>query len=175
VNDLSIEKKLSDVLNDLSNSLDAVANFRMTLGCWAELKVKIDEILSKAKGIKNEWIDAMPLSENSVNQIKTTIIESARKLSNLSKRAENEHYVFRKTEDFQLEASEIGYLLLRVSYYDLGALSNNLSSKLQPISRDLHLIETERLFLDGGRSIKKLVERVRHNSDELSKIVSSFS
>ena len=171
VNDTAIEKGLPDELNELANALDAVANFTMTMGCWPELKVKIKDVLERSKDIKSKWIDAMPLSQDSISQVKRTIIESARKLSNLSERAQDEDYIFQKTEDFQSEGSEIGYLLLRVSYYNLDSVKDGLSSQLQPIARDLHLIEIERLYLDGGHSINKLVERVKKDSSDVAKIL----
>lgn len=175
VNDSAIEKGLPDELNELANSLDAVAHFTMTLGCWPELKKNIDEVLTKARSVKEKWIDPMPLSPESIKQIKKTILESERKLSNLCKRAEDEDYVFRKTEDFQSEASEIGYLLLHASHYNVDSMKENLSSELQPIARDLHVVETARLYTDGGHSIKTLVERVRNDSNQLSKIVTSIA
>lgn len=175
VNDSAIEKGLPDEVNELANLLDAVAHFTMTLGCWPELKKNIDEVLIKARSVREEWIDPMPLSPESIKQIKKTILESERKLWNLCKRAEDEDYVFRKTEDFQSEASDIGYLLLRVSYYNMDSMKENLSSELQAIARDLHLVETARLYADGGHSIRTLVERVRNDSNQLSKIIASIA
>jgi hypothetical protein len=76
--------------------------------------------------------------------------------------------------DFQAEVSDVGYMLLRVSYYNLDAIKQGLNSALQPIARDLHLVETKRLYLDGGHSIKKLLERVENDSAEIKRIVSSI-
>jgi len=174
VNDIAIEKGISDELNELANSLDAVANFTMTMGCWPELKVKIEEIIEKSKAIKSKWVDSISLSQDSINQVKKAIFESARKLSNLNERAQDEDYIFRKTEDFQSEASDIGNLLLRVSYYDLDLIKEGLSLELRPIARDLHLIETERIYLDGGHSINKLVDRVKKACNDLEEILKNI-
>ncbi|MBA7680812.1 hypothetical protein ES703_89133 [subsurface metagenome] len=175
VNDVAIEKGLSDELNELANLMDSVANFSMTLGCWPELSKNIEEVLKRAKEAKEKWIDSMPLSQASIDHIKKTIVESSRKLSNLCLRAGDGDYIWRNVDDFKEEASEIGHLLLRMSHYNLDAIREDLGSELQPISRDLHLVETTRLYLDGGHSINKLVDRVKNDASELSKIMASFS
>ncbi|MGD0786011.1 MAG: ATP-binding protein [Sedimentisphaerales bacterium] len=171
VSDIAIERGLSEGMNELANSLDVVANFRMTLGCWPELKTAINLTLEKTRQIKTKWIDIVSLSEVSISQIKKTIIESQRKLSNICLRTNEEDYIERNVDDFQAEVSEVGYTLLRLSYYNLDIIKQGLNSALQPIARDLHLIETERLYLDGGHSIKMLVDRVKKDSEDLNKIL----
>jgi hypothetical protein len=174
VNDIAIEKGLSNELNEIAGLLDGVANFTMTMGCWPELKADIEKVLEKANKIKTKWIDTVSLSEASLSQIKKTIVESERKLTNICLRAKDGDYIWRKADDFQAEVSDIGYILLRVSYYNLDAIKQGLNSALQPIAKDLHLVETERLYLDGGNSIKKLLERVENDSVEIKRIVSSI-
>ena len=78
-------------------------------------------------------------------------------------------------KDFQKEFSGIGYQLVSVSYYNRGSIKENLGSELQPIARDLHLVETVRLPIDGGHSIRTLVERVNNNSNLLTKLVTSIA
>ena len=60
---------------------------------------------------------------------------------------------------------------MRLCYYNLDSIKEGLSLELQSIARDLHLIEIERLYLDGGHSINKLVERVKKDSSDVAKVL----
>jgi len=172
VNDFAIQKGLSDKLSELADILEGVASVTLTMGMWNDLKDNTTKAVEKATMIRALWIDTKALSEASLMQVKKVIIESARKLSNLCIRAKDGDYVWRNADSFQAEVSEIGYSLLRISYYNLDGIKENLGWELQTVARNLHLVETIRLYLDGGNSIRRLVEQVQHYSDELNKIVS---
>ncbi|GAH12527.1 unnamed protein product, partial [marine sediment metagenome] len=54
------------------------------------------------------------------------------------------------------------------------SLQDGIDKKLQAIGRGLHLVETMRICLDGGRSLNAIIEKVKNYSSELNQIFSSF-
>ncbi len=173
IRDIAIEQGMSDELNELTQALDEVATFRMYLGCWEKLSALIRQVYELASSIKHRRIDPVPLSEASLGGIKQTIVSSGRSLSSLVDRAEQMEEQGR-IEEFQAKASEVGHILLRASQYNISSLQDGIDKKLQAIGRVLHLVETMRICLDGGRSLNAIIEKVKNCSSELSQIVSSL-
>ena len=48
----------------------------------------------------------------------------------------------------------------RVSLYNIKQLPNELIEKLHLIAKELHLIETMRIYMDGGKSLKAVQDKV---------------
>ena len=160
--DTSIQKGLDKKLSDLAESLDEVANMRLYLGCGDELNKLIENAMSQAQSLKQTEIDSIPISKDSFGQVKDAIISNTRKLHNLNDRAEK--MIERgQLEELQSEASGIGYLLSRLSLYNIEQFPNGFKEKLYIIAKELHLIETMRIYMDGGKS----VEAVRDKIDDL--------
>ena len=173
IRDIAIEQGMSDELNELAQALDEVATFRMYLGCWEKLSALIRRVYELASSIKHRRIDPVPLSEASLGGIKQTIVSSGRSLSSLADRAE-QMVEQGRIEEFQAKASEVGHILLRASQYNISSLQDGIDKKLQAIGRGLHLVETMRICLDGGRSLNAIIEKVKNYSSELNQIFSSF-
>lgn len=173
IRDIAIEQGMSDELNELAQALDEVATFRMYLGCWEKLSALIRRVYELASLIKHRRIDPVPLSEASLGGIKQTIVSSVRSLSSLVDRAE-QMVEQGRIEEFQAKASEVGHILLRASQYNISSLQDGIDKKLQAIGRDLHLVETMRICLDGGHSLNAIIEKVKNCLSELNQILSSF-
>ena len=77
-----------------------------------------------------------------------------------------------RVEELQEEASRIGRQLLTVSHYRIPVQGDEFSNRLREIGSGLHLIETERLYLDGGRSMKRIVGCVQDLSNSLEALLS---
>ena len=77
-----------------------------------------------------------------------------------------------RMEQVQSEASEIGYALLRVSHYRLEGQPDGFNEELRAIGHDLHLLETARLYLDGGKSTQRILDRLHELSERLQALVS---
>lgn len=173
IRDIAIEQGMSDELNELAQALDEVVTFRMYLGCWEKLSALIRQVYKLASSIKHRRIDPVSLSEASLGGIKQTIVSSSRSLSSLADRAE-QMVEQGRIEEFQAKASEVGHILLRASQYNISSLQDGLDKKLQAIGRVLHLVETMRICLDGGRSLNGIIKKVKNCSSELSQIISSL-
>jgi hypothetical protein len=173
VQEISIKENLSDDLREIAEALDRVANMRLYIGCGKELTKLVIEVLEIAKKFKQTKIDPIPMSQDSLNNIRGIIASVDRKLKNLLDRSQGmiEHG---RIEEFQSEASDIGHTLLKISYYNIDTLQNGLGQRLQQIGKKLHLVETMRIYMDGGRSIEAVTEHVMNQHQELETLVSKL-
>lgn len=173
IRDIAIEQGMSDELNELAQALDEVATFRMYLGCWEKLSASVKRVYKLASLIKDRRINSLPLSKASLEGIKHMIVSSGRRLSSLADRAE-QMVEQGRIEEFQTDASDVGHILLRASQCNISSLRDGIDKKLQEVGRNLHLVETMRICLDGGRSLNAIIEKVKNCSSELSQMVSSL-
>jgi hypothetical protein len=168
--DIAIERGLADDLGSLADALDSVAHFRMYLGCGSEFNPLREQVREQARYLKERHIDDVPLSEASLKQVREVIVGKQRQLEQLNRRMADLVKEGR-VEDLQSEASEIGRALLRLSYYNLSGLGDGFAEQLREPARDLHLVETARLYMDGGVSMQAIVDRIETRSAELRDLV----
>ena len=116
-------------------------------------------------------IDPVPLSEGSKQEIRDLIRKSARQLFDLDDCA-TEMANDGRMEELQTEASRLGSLLLRLSYYRINDIAEGLADSLRPIANELDLIETERMYLDGGQSMRRILEALHDLSSRLQALLS---
>lgn len=175
VQETAIEEGISGELNELAEALDAVALFRLTIGCGPELERLTSEVIKCAEEIKKQRIDSIPLSEYSLKQVREVIYTITRKLAGLAARADNMVDTGR-IEDLQSEASGMGLTLLRVAYYRIDPIGvSNVRDQLLDVGHELHLVETMRLYSDGGQSLQAVVGKVSKSRDRLTEIVELLS
>lgn len=173
VDDVAIGHGLPDELNALAASLEAVAQFRLYLGCAREFGPLKQRALDTARRVKSRYVDPVPLSESALANAREVIATSARELDSFVPRMANMVEQGR-IEDVQSKASEIGYTLLRVSYYNIDALYEGVAERLRVIARGLHLVETMRLYLDGGRSMQAILQRIQEQQEALAQLVTEL-
>ena len=171
--DRAVKEGLEDRLRSIADKLDAAASHRLVMGgnSWRTLSGYVADAVSEAALLKAEHIDTVPLSADAVQDIDDTIQRSARDLSDLDRRAlamANDGRV----EELQEEASRIGRQLLTVSYYQKSGRDDNFADRLHEIGSGLHLIETERLYLDGGQSMRRIVGCVNDLNHNLQTLLS---
>lgn len=164
------EDGLEKNLDALSEALDKAATFRLYLGCGPELDRLIKEVAELAQKLKKDIIDTIPLSEESISEIKELVRSTSRKLNNLASRS-TQLIESGRIEELKAEASKLGYQLLKASYYDIKVLGQDFKQALRSIAKELHLIETVRLYMDGGQSLRKLLQKISQNSERLSNII----
>lgn len=166
IHDVAKEDNFKQNLDELSEALDKVATFRLHLGYGPELDKLTQHVADLARKLKETSIDTIPLSSASLEQIKSVVRQSSRKLKALVSRA-SELTDSGRIDELQDEASRIGRQLLQLSYYNLDSLGVNFTQQLQSVARDLHLVETMRLYMDGGRSVQAVADRVSKGSEAL--------
>ena len=171
--DSAVKKGLEDRLRSIADKLDAAASHRLAMGgdSWKSLAGYVTSAVSEAAQLKAEHIDTVSLSAEAKQEIDDMIRRSARELSDLDRRAEamaNDGRI----EELQEEASRIGRQLLAISHYPIPEQGDEFSDQLREIGGGLHLIETERLYMDGGQSMRRIVGRVHDFSSKLQALFS---
>lgn len=78
-------------------------------------------------------------------------------------------------EEVQEEESELGYTLIRISYYKVDELLKGLAERLRPIGKELHLVETMPLYMDGGRSMQAILDRIETQQQALNQLIAELS
>lgn len=168
--DIAIEESLDQELKDVASSLDEVATLRLTLGCGSNLKRLTEQARERLIALKQSKIDSIQLSNDSLNHVRDIIIVTGRKLHDLVNRS-NDMVETGKIEELQAEASEFGHELLRVAQYNIDALGDDVKKELTTIGRTLHLVETMRLYMDGGKSMQAIVNKISESNDCLSQLI----
>lgn len=170
--DVALEMGLDDQLREIADHLDRVEGHRLTMGgdSWAELERQIAEAVKCAHKVKAEQIDTAPLSEDSANHLQDVIRTNARQLADLDRRAARMIDEAR-SEEVQSDASEIGYVLLRVSHFRLKDQSDGFAEELRAIGQDLHLMETVRLYMDGGQSMQRILDRLHELHERMQALI----
>jgi hypothetical protein len=172
--DTAVRHSMASELEELANALDEAANLPMHFESWPEFERLVTAAVQKATAIKQARIDGMPLSEESLTEIKSTINTIQRKLAGLSARAE-EIANQGRLDDLQSQPSQLGHTLLRVGHYNIDAIQPGLAQKVRNVGRELHLVETMPVYCDGGVSVQAIVDRIRRNSEELAEIVKAVN
>ncbi len=167
--DIAIEDNIAEELKEVSIALDAVASMRLTLGCGPELKRLTERAKEKLIEIKQRKIDSIQLSADSEKQIRDSIIITSRKLHDLVSRSQDMVETGR-IEELQTEASGFGHQLLKMSQYNIKTIEDGSKQKLISIGRDLHLVETMGLYMDGGRSLQAIIDKISDCSTSLSQL-----
>ncbi|WP_421708592.1 helix-turn-helix domain-containing protein [Algihabitans sp.] len=171
--DSAVEKGLDDRLRSIAEKLDAAASHRLVMGgdSWKTLAGYVSDAIAEASRLKAEHIDSVPLADQARRDSNDMIRRSARELSDLDRRAEAIASDGR-VEELQEEASRIGQLLLTTSHYQIPEHDEDFVAQLREIGTGLHLIETQRLYMDGGQSMRRIVGRVHDLNTKLQTLLS---
>jgi hypothetical protein len=65
-----------------------------------------------------------------------------------------------RIDELQQEASTLGYELLQYSFYNLDAIFGDQQDRISEIGHNLHKVETMEVYLDGGKSIRAILEKL---------------
>ena len=159
--DQAVESGLNERLRLLAEKLDSAATHRLTISSdsWNVLAGYVADAVDQAAQLKADVIDIVPLSSQARNDIVDPVRRSARELADLDSRGKAMAEDGR-VEELQEEASRIGRVLLKVAHYSFAESGSPVVAGIQKIGRELHLLETERLYMDGGRSLRRIVKQV---------------
>lgn len=166
----SVDEGIDSELKELSDLLDHVATLRLTLGSGDDLRSATEAASEQAGDIFERYVGEVALSKSSLSHIREAIITSSRKLQDLSSRAE-EMSNSGHLEELQTEASDLGHLILKASYYNIDSFGEGIKKLLRSVGRSLHLTETMRLYMDGGISMQAVVDRVQCCNEDLQSII----
>ncbi len=153
-------------IREYAKSLDDLADFRLYLGCGEAYGKLESQALALSAKLRRLALDKRPLSEKSIEQVIDLVKTSGIKLDDLASRAAKRADMGRFNE-VQIEASEIGWDLAQVVYYDLSKLGDDVGSQLRDIAMRLRSIEVARIYMDGGQSIDRQIMEIGALSTQL--------
>ena len=170
--DSAIEKGLRGKLHEIADKLEAAANHRLTLGgtSWRLLTGYVSDAVKEAATLKDQYIDTVPLSADARTGIADLVRRSARELSDLDRRAESMAGAGR-VEELQETASKIGRSLLVAGHCQASEENRGYTADLHALGRALHLLETKQHYMDGGQSMRQIVQSVHDLNGDLQKFV----
>lgn len=174
VTSTAAEEKLTDKLRGLADNLDEVANMRLFLGSGGSLNEGVNKVGKLASEMLQQHLSKVPLAEGALNQVRELIRSTALKLSDLASRSTG-MVDSGRIEELQSQASNLARPMTRVTHYNIESLGKDIKSNLRQAARTLHLTETMRLYLDGGMSVKAVIDRVASCSEQLNKISEEIS
>lgn len=156
-------------LRELAKALDDVANMRLHLGSGGDLKRGVTDVAVLAKGMMDEYFKDAPLADGTLDQVRELIRTSALKLNDLYERS-GEMVDSGRIEELQSQASELARPLTRICWYNIDAIGPGVRSELKGVARTLHLTETMQLYMDGGASMRAVVDRIKESADKLAEL-----
>jgi ATP-dependent DNA helicase RecG len=173
--EIAIRHDLDADLRELATSLDRATSHQLTLvkQSWQTLSDHVGSALARARKLKAEQIDTIPLSAALANEMHRLVRQAARELADLDHRAADMAESARMDE-LQDEASRIGLALLRAGHHRWENLPDDFAPQLREIGRRLHLVETERLYLDGGQSVQKILTRIHELAEEFTALLARY-
>ena len=170
---VAVENGLTPELESLADSLDAILAIPIVLGYWDNFEKHVRQAVEQARSIKSRFFDAYVLPARHQSEVREALQSQVRKLRSLDGRAEKLIDQGR-LDDVQTEASEIGLALLHIGYLPLDDLGAGLSEVIQDIGHDLHLIETAQIYMDGGKSVRAIIDRIKADRQRLEEAVASI-
>ncbi len=165
---------ISADLSSLADALEKVSRFQFYLGSGDKFQEVVRSASDLAQELKKSRIDSAQLSDSAKKQLRQYLKESARKLESLSTRA-HEIAEEGRTAELQAEASQIGMDLRSLLGYSADWPPLSARDKMGEIARDLHLVETRRLSLDGGASVRAVVDKVQEINSALEEIIEGIN
>ena len=163
-----VERGFDSQLKCLADNLDSASSLRLAFGgeSWGRLRSLVRAAVEQAWRLKSEIASVAPLSTQATRDLRDLAVRASRKLAELGTRAEEMARTGR-TRELQEEAGHIGRDLLLVAHYLSTDQEGLLDTDLWSIGRELHLLETERIYMDGGRSVDGILSKVQDLSNRL--------
>lgn len=170
---IAAETNLDTPLRDIADWLDRAGSHVHTMGgeSWKTYTRYWAAAREHAQKVMAAHIYSVPLSDSSQEETSDLIRKALRQLADLDNRAKDMADNARM-EELQSETSRIGSLLLRLSYYRIDDIAPGLGAALRPLASDLDLLETERLYMDGGQSVSRILEKLHDLAEGLQALIS---
>lgn len=170
VSDTALSDDIDQSLVSVANEMDQVASIRLHLGSMPELKTLLHTLRETLSELRGQFIESNEFSDSSLDQVRKEILKGSRRLNALNERSHDLLFSGRSDEAKE-EAADIGSVLMKISFYPIDGLSSGISGELLAVGRTLSSLETFRISLDGGASLRELGTRISNTREQLGKIV----
>ena len=166
--DIAAERGLVESLAALAKVSESVAHHRLHMGpqSLSELNERIRQVQEQTVGMIERVLDDDSRQDNWGRAAREHLRVCERQLEQLVARLDDLVEAGRIT-DAQREAANIGVSILSLSYFGLNRLGQSSLERLRVIGRDLRQVETERVMLDGGQSLRRIADRISSSAAAL--------
>ena len=166
--------QISDQLIGLAEACDPVASFRHCLGqdSWRDFLGNLSSAATLAEQMMDTQIESRGFTQRTMPHALETLKLSIRQLEIFQKRID-ELVQRGEFDDLRHEASRIGENILRLCLLGLKHAPGLDLEALSVAARDLHLVETERIFIDGGASVDRIVKVIQDSTAAIRDVAES--
>lgn len=165
-NQIAVDQKLEVPLLDAAEALDRFAKLRLHLGSGNDLSAAAKGAVDKAT-VLLERIGPDVITYVSRDQLTRELAVIRRQLAMVRAQTDRTGRST-STEELQSQASELGLKVLNITRYGVNRLAPELRTALVAAGHQLHLSETERVYLDGGASVARIVGSIRDAIDQFN-------
>lgn len=169
VSPIAEAEALEPELRRLADKLDGVANMRLYIGSGGDLQKGVEEVGTLAQEMMDKHFADVPLAAGSLDQVRELIRATALKLKDLHGRSAT-LVDSGRIEELQSQASDLARPLARAARYNIDALGAGIKEELREVARTLRLTETMPLYMDGGLSMKAVIDRIGECTTLLAQI-----
>jgi ATP-dependent DNA helicase RecG len=157
--EIAQHEKLDVSLLEAAEAFDHFARLRSHLGSSGELEQSANAAVTQANNLLKR-IEPEITAHVSPKQLVDQLRVLRRQLALLATQADKAP-TSGSIEDLQTRAAELGLKILNIAQYGVNRLAPDLRSHLVKAGHQLHLSETERLYLDGGASMTMIIDNVK--------------
>jgi ATP-dependent DNA helicase RecG len=167
LNSGEIPSDLAASLKDIARRLDEAANFRIYLGSGPSLRDLVAQIRQDAETLWEQSVKPSLVQMGGARPLRASLEQDARKLNDLAERAVD--MVNRgQTDELQAEVSAVGRDLIHAAR--LYAEGDEMAA-FEDVGHRLHLVETIRMYADGGQSYDNLLTHIGQLRDRVLELL----
>jgi ATP-dependent DNA helicase RecG len=174
VEEWSEKNGYSERFVQLAERLEEIERFRHFIGGDGGFDEICTQVKALAQAMMQELIWPIPFDMAMRNEVKGMIAKQSRRLTDIWKRAANNLFDG-LVEAGQTDCGQIGRQIVGFTYYKLPFLSDDSINELRQSALDLIRLEAYTIYMDGGDSQRKIVDRGRLLADSLERVVATFN
>ena len=166
------ELELVETVLALADQMEAVAGFQHALGAhsWGRFTEALNALHDSSQTFLRERLEEPGLFARTATDALARASVVVKRLEQLVPRVEERAQAGR-LQDVQGEASELGNDVLRLTYLGLQHAPGLDVEELRDAARSLHLVETRRIYADGGVSFRAIQQDIKDSSARIADAV----
>lgn len=164
-----------ELLHQIADAFDIVAHEHPAINrSRAPIYEAIDTIVEAVAAMRARWLPPERFNEITENNQQEQVTIISRQLCGLAGRATDSERTLRIADVLE-EASKLGDTLARIASLGVGLGGPNRADVLRKIAEALRELETRRIPMDGGQSIRRIVADIISLSTALESYVTDIS
>lgn len=166
--------QVDERLESLADKLDEIEQFQHFIGGGGDFDEVCGAAGSAATYLMRDLIDPVGVSEDAQREVLGATIKHAKKLTQMWTRAEKDIFDGR-VERAQQETYDIGKQITMWSYLPMSLVTEHTLSDLRRIGFGFVHLAAQRVYMDGGASLRSIVDEAQALVNDLNAAIGSFS